>query len=190
MSLEEKRRRRAKRKAKQARAKMERGRLPRFIACHYLKNLIPPDAGVLQDAFEYAKDRTRWMQLPYRPLGGTVPCQCWVNVEKAVALWGGRMVCGWSFRIDPLEGFTNCMADIEARPHAVWGDEGGQLWEVSADCRGAYFLPSDKVRPYLALNVGFADNEFQARTYRPPDPFLAGSPQIGNSYIRVGKEGR
>ena len=66
-----------------------------------------------------------------------------------MALWGGRMVCGWSFRIDPLEGFTNCMADIEARPHAVWADEDGQLWEVSPDCRGAYFLPSDMVRPNL-----------------------------------------
>jgi hypothetical protein len=27
-------------------------------------------------------------------------------------------------------------------------------------------VPSDKVRPYLAFDVGFTDNEFQARTYR------------------------
>ena len=80
------------------------------------------------------------------------------------------------------------MADIEARPHAVWADEDGQLWEVSPDCRGAYFLPSDMVRPNLALNVSFTDNELQARTYRPSDPFLALRRPVGNFYVAVGKE--
>lgn len=188
MSIEEKRRRREKRKKKQARARQERGRIPRFIACHYLKNLIPPDAEILRDAFDCAKDRSRWMELSYIPLEGSEPCQCWVNVEKAIALAGGKMVCGWSFHIDPMEGFTNCMAEIEARPHAVWSDANGQLSEVTEDCLGCYFLPSDKVRPNLAVNVGFTDNEFQARTYRPSDPFLARHLQFGNFYIRVGKE--
>jgi hypothetical protein len=35
------------------------------------------------------------------------------------------MVCGWSLRLDPTEDRTNCMADIEARPHAVWADDDG-----------------------------------------------------------------
>jgi hypothetical protein len=126
MSLEEKRKRRAKRKEKEARARKERSRRPRFIACHYLMDQVAPDAGILQDAFACAGDRSRWAQLPYRRLEGSRCCECWVNVGKAVALWGGRMVCGWSFRIDPMEGFTNYMADIEARPHAVWGDEDGR----------------------------------------------------------------
>lgn len=186
MRPEEKGKRRAKRKAKQVKAREGRTQLPRFIACHYLKDNIHPDHGILLDAFECARDRSHWMELPYRLLTDVKPCHCWVNVEVVVARWGGRMVCGWSFRIDPLEGFTNCMADIEARPHAVWSDDDGKLWEVSPDCRGAFFLPSDRVRPYMALNVGFADNEFQARTYRPPDPFLEGHPLIGNIYISVG----
>ena len=106
----------AKRKEKEARARKEQSRRPRFIACHYVMDQIAPDAGVLRDAFECARDRSRWVQLPYRRPNDGKPCQCWLNVEKAVALWGGRMVCGWSFRMDPLDGFTNCMADIEARP--------------------------------------------------------------------------
>jgi hypothetical protein len=188
MSLEEKRKRREKRKAKQAKAKKVRGGMPRYIACHYRTDLIPPDTEVLRDAFACARDRSRWVKLPYRPLDGSEPSQCWMNVDKAVAGWGGKMVCGWSLRIDPLEGFANCMADIEARPHAVWNDGNGRLWEVSDDCRGCYFVQSDMVRPCLALNVGFTDNEFQARSYRPPDPFLAVHPLIGNFYVPVGQE--
>src|SRR5438105_3111827 len=61
MTTDEKRKRRAKRKAKQARK--ERTRLPRFIACHYLKNMIPPDGEILRDAFDCARDRSRWVQL-------------------------------------------------------------------------------------------------------------------------------
>jgi hypothetical protein len=179
---EKKRQRRAKRKAKQTRS--ERNLLPRFIACHFLEGKPHPTADHLLDAFECAQNRRNWLELPYRETDGK-PCQCWLNVEKAVSLWGGKMVCGWSFRIDPLDGFKNCLAAIEAIPHAVWSDEEGNLYEVSPDCRGAYFLPSVKVRPYLAINVGFTDNEAQAETYRPPDPFLM--PFSRNFYVRVGK---
>ena len=175
MRIEEKRIRCAKRKAK----------LPCFIACYGFIDLVHPDAGVLRDAYEVSKDRTLWMQLPCRFIDSE-PLQCWENVEKAIAYWGGRMVSGWSFRIDPLEGFVNCMADIEARPHAVWCDNEGRLWEVSHDFRGCSFVPSDKVQPYMAINVGFTDTEFQARTYCPPEPH----PLISNFYIRIGKEKR
>ena len=70
----------------------------------------------------------------------------------------------------------------------MWADEDGQLWEVSPDCRGAYFLPSDWVRPNLALNVSFTDNELQARTYRPSDPF-PGAPSPGRELLRCRRQG-
>ena len=178
MSIEQKRQRREKRK--QRKAKRRPCRPPSFVACHYVEDQIHPDADILRNAFDCARDRSAWMRLPYRPIDSE-PYQCWHNVEKAVLGWGGKMVCGWWFRIDPMPGITNCMADFEARPHAVWCDDTGTLYEVSHDCRGGFFLPSDKVKPFLALKVGFTDTEFQAQTYRPPNSLFM--PRCGNFYI-------
>jgi hypothetical protein len=59
------------------------------------------------------------------------------------------------------------MNNIEMIPHGVWRNPVGALIEVSHDCRGGLFVASSVVVPYKGMNVGFVDNEFYARTYRP-----------------------
>lgn len=147
--------------------------MPNFVACHFLADLVPPTAEVLLDAFLCAKDRSLWRTPPYRKLPKSRPSQCWRNVERAIALWGGTSQLGWSYHLDPIEGQKNCMADIEAIPHAVWRSPSGELFEISADYKDRPFMPSDVVQPYMALNVGFMDDHDSAATYRPTNPFLA-----------------
>jgi hypothetical protein len=158
-------------------------RKPKYVGCHYRLDLVPPTSEVLLDAYHAAKDESQWLFLPYYPLPmGSVDHQCWKNVEKAVELWGGEMQPGWYFHRDPMVA-KNYMADIEAIPHAVWRSPEGHLIEVSADCEGAPFFPSQVVLPYMALNVGFCDDLFHASSYRPSNFELAAL--SGNAYCEI-----
>jgi hypothetical protein len=162
-------------------------RKPKYVGCHYRLDLVPPTSAVLLDAYHAAKDKASWVILPYRPLPtGSVDHQCWRNVEKAVELWGGQMQPGWYFHHDPMSA-KNYMAAIEAIAHAVWRSPAGQLFEVSEDCEGAPFFPSEVVRPYMALNVGFCDDLFHASTYCPTNPVLA--VVSGNAYCKIHDDG-
>ena len=67
--------------------------------------------------------------------------------------------------------------------HAVWRSPEGKLFEVSDDCKDAPFFPSQVVRPYMALNVGFCDDLSYASTYRPNNPELAAV--SGNAFCKI-----
>lgn len=159
-------------------------RKPKYAACHYRLDLMAPTEEVLLDAYRAAKDKTRWLTLPYRSLPmGSEFGQCWKNVAKAIQLWGGEAQVGWYFHDDPLPGQRNCLSDIEAIAHAVWRSPDGVLVEVSEECQGAPFFPSEVVQPLMALNVGFCDDLFNASTYRPINPALAA--MSGNIYCKL-----
>jgi hypothetical protein len=146
---------------------------PRYIACHYRLDLVPPTPEVLVDAYHAARDNSRWLVLPFRALTRARFGRCWDNVRRAVRLWGGKMAVGWSFNHDPLPDFKNSMAGIEAIAHAVWLSPEGSLIEVSRECKGKPFMPSEVVQPMMALNVGFCDTLAQASSYSPAHPVLA-----------------
>lgn len=114
---------------------------------------------------------------------GSEVSQCWKNVAKAIEIWGGQLQVGWHFHHDPMPGQKNHMAEIEAIPHAVWRSPEGSLIEVSEDCQGAPFFPSEVVQPYMALNVGFCDDLSSALTYRPTNPELL--VVSGNAYRKI-----
>lgn len=178
-----------KRKLQERRAQKHH-RKPRFVACHYRIDLVHPTVEVLLDAYRAAQEK--WLTLPYRPLpDGSEPNRCWLNVEKAIELWSGEMQVAWCLRrSSPLPGDKNALADVEAIPHAVWKDSHGRLYEVSEDCKGLSVVTSDVVKPFMALNVGFCDSLFNARTYRPADPgssdFQPSQWQSwGNFYCRI-----
>jgi len=146
---------------------------PRYIACHYRLGLVPPTAEVLVDAYNAARNDSRWLVLPFRALARARFGHCWDNVRRAVLLWGGKMAVGWFFNHDPLPDFKNSMGGIEAIPHAVWLSPEGALVEVCRECKGKPFMPSEVVQPMMALNVGFCDTLAQASSYSPAHPVLA-----------------
>lgn len=160
--------------------------MPNYVACHYRMDLVVPTGDDLFDAFRAAHQRADWLKLPFKRLPqGSKKGQCWTNVEKAIAKWGGKMQIGWHFRVDPMPGINNCMADIEAIPHAVWLSPKRELIEVSHDCRAGKFFPSKILKPLIAINVGFVDTEEQARTYRTNNLSLAALCHMGNFYIEL-----
>jgi hypothetical protein len=176
--------RRQKRKAKK---RLRKTFLPRFVTCHYLRlpQIIPPTAQDLLDAFELARDRDKWLKLPFQQFPD-IPSeehQCWRNVERVIAEHGGSIQCGWYMTLSPFPPNRNSMNDIEMIPHGVWRNPAGALIEVSHDCRGGLFVASSVVVPFKGMNVGFVDTEFYARTYRPSNPAL--QPISGTFYVKL-----